>query len=142
MRIGTYWAIGYLAVTGIVTVLVPNALFIRMTPIVWVDYILWPLSALLIGAFMTLRQAMKTSGTRCNVTAGTGGLAAFLGFSCPVCNKVLLLLLGTGGLLTFIEPYRTFIGLAGVALLAVSLAVMWRAYRDAHAGPAAQPALA
>lgn len=132
LRIGAYWTAGYLVFSGVLTVLVPNALFIRMTPIVWVDYILWPLSAILIGGFMTLRHAMRQCGAACTTTAGAGGLAAFLGFSCPVCNKVLLLLLGTGGVLTFIEPYRTWIGLGGVALLMTAFAVMARAYGRTH----------
>jgi hypothetical protein len=137
LRIGAYWAAGFFVASGILTVLVPNMLFVRMTPISWFDYVIWPVSALLIGGFMALRHAVAKGAAACSTTAGTGGVAAFLGFSCPICNKVLVLLIGTGGVLTFVEPYRHVIGVVGLLILAGASWWMLRVY--AAASPATEP---
>jgi len=54
-------------------------------------------------------------------TAGLGGVLGFLGVACPVCNKILLMIFGSGLLLTYFEPIRIYVALAGAALLLVAL---------------------
>lgn len=124
-----WWAAGFFVMTGIVSVLLPNTLFMRMTPIVWWDFALWPLGALLAGAFMGVRDAIRSAGTACSTAAGAGGVGAFLGFACPQCNHLLILLMGTGGVLTFVEPYRLYIGIVGELVLVLALGLVWRSYR-------------
>jgi hypothetical protein len=55
--------------------------------------------------------------------AGSGGILGFLGVACPVCNKLLLAIFGSGVLLSYFEPIRLYVGLLGVAALAWAV---WR----------------
>ena len=53
-----------------------------------------------------------------------GGLVAFLAIGCPICNKIVLVLLGTTGALQFFAPIQPLLGAASVVLLAATLG--WR----------------
>ncbi len=64
-----------------------------------------------------------------------GGFAAFLAIGCPVCNKVALLVLGTGGAMSIWAPLQPLVGVASLALLAGTLA--WRLHRRAQGGACA-----
>jgi hypothetical protein len=61
---------------------------------------------------------------RASALGYAGGVAAFLAIGCPVCNKVVLVLLGTSGALTIWAPLQPLLALASLGLLAVTLA--WR----------------
>ncbi|MFP5579461.1 MAG: hypothetical protein ACLGIZ_14710, partial [Acidimicrobiia bacterium] len=50
-----------------------------------------------------------------------GGLLTFFAVGCPVCNKVVLVALGSAGALTWFEPVQPFLQLAAVGLLAWGL---------------------
>lgn len=53
--------------------------------------------------------------------AGAGAIIGFLGIACPVCNKVLVLLIGSALLLEYFEPVRLYVALAGAVLLAAAV---------------------
>lgn len=53
--------------------------------------------------------------------AGAGAVIGFLGIACPVCNKVLVFLVGSTLLLEYFEPVRPYVALGGVALLALAI---------------------
>jgi hypothetical protein len=55
---------------------------------------------------------------------------------CPICNKLVVLLLGTSGALTFFGPAQLYIGLVSLALLGWTLRLRARAV----AGPCPVPA--
>jgi hypothetical protein len=50
-----------------------------------------------------------------------GGLVSFFAVGCPVCNKLVLLALGTTGARQWFEPIQPFLAVASVVLLAVAL---------------------
>jgi hypothetical protein len=101
---------------GTVTALWPNPFFIRMTPTSGMELPLLAIEALLAGLYLGIRR------TSCALpSAGAGGLLTFLGVACPICNKLLVLLFGSGLLLAYLEPYRSYLGAAGLALTAVAL---------------------
>ena len=52
---------------------------------------------------------------------GVGGLLAFFAVGCPVCNKLVLLALGTTGAMELFAPVQPLLALASVVLLAVAL---------------------
>lgn len=68
-----------------------------------------------------------------------GGIAAFVAIGCPVCNKIVLLALGTTGALNVFAPIQPLIGLASLVILAAT--VRWSLRRRA-AGCAVPPAKA
>lgn len=117
---------------GIPTVLISNHWFIRMTPTSSQDYIIWILSALLIGPVTALallypikQDVQKAGGGR----AILGTILSLLSVGCPVCNKVIVFLLGFSGAMTFFNPLRPFLGIASVVLLAATLFLRVRVLR-------------
>ena len=123
---------------GVPTRLIPNPLFSRVLPTGPQDYVIWIASVLLLGpllALMTLypMPSQKAAPGKRSV-AGTGralggALLSFFSVGCPVCNKVVVLLLGLGGAMTIFNPLRPFLGLASIVLLAVTLFLRVRVVR-------------
>src|SRR5437660_6519690 len=123
---------------GVPTLLIPNHLFGRTVPTSPQDYAIWIVSALLLGpllALMTLYpmpSQKAPQGKRSVVGSGRafgGALLSFFSVGCPVCNKVVVLLLGMGGAMTLFNPMRPFLGLASIALLSVTVFLRVRALR-------------
>lgn len=50
-----------------------------------------------------------------------GGFLTFFAVGCPVCNKLVLLALGTSGALTWFEPVQPVLSVAAIAVLAWAL---------------------
>jgi hypothetical protein len=50
-----------------------------------------------------------------------GGFLTFFAVGCPVCNKLVLLALGTSGALTWFEPVQPLLSLAAIGVLAWAL---------------------
>lgn len=111
-------AVALLAFAGLGTVsaLWRNPLFVRMTPAGELEIALLAALSLLLGLYVAVRRPACS-----NFTAGTGGVLGFLGVACPVCNKLLLLLLGGDLLLTYFEPVRIYVAAAGVAMVATAV---------------------
>lgn len=118
-------ALASFAIIGTVTALWPNPLFARMTPVQGFEVWLLAAQSLLIGLYVGVRRP------RCPVRkAGLGSVLAFLGIACPTCNKILLLLFGSGLLLEYFEPLRLYVAAAGVILTAAALASEYRVARN------------
>jgi len=123
---------------GIPTRLIPTPLFSRVVPTSPQDYVIWIVSALLLGpllSLMTLYPMPTPKATPGKQSiAGTGrafggALLSFFSVGCPVCNKVVVLLLGLGGAMTIFNPLRPFLGLASLVLLGVTLFLRVRVVR-------------
>lgn len=109
-------ALATFLILGTITALWTNPFFIRMTPAgSWEIAILTALSVE-AGLYASLRMA--ACGGR---TAGSGGVLGFLGIACPVCNKVLLYLFGSQLLLSYFEPVRIYVAIAGLVLLGAAI---------------------
>lgn len=109
-------AAGTFVLIGTVTALWANPLFTRMTPTSGYEYWLLIAESLLVGLYFGMRKPVTTK------TCGTvGGILGFLGIACPVCNKLLLFLFGSGLLLSYFEPIRLYVGIIGILLLAFSV---------------------
>jgi len=57
---------------------------------------------------------------------GLGGLLAFFAVGCPICNKVVVIALGTSGALTWFAPVQPYLGVVALGLLAWALRVRLR----------------
>lgn len=99
------------------TRLVANPWFTRMTPTRPQDYVFLVVSSLLLGASLAVGRHQRLSGTR----PLAGGVATYLAVGCPVCNKIVVMLLGTGGAMTWFAPLQPLIAIAGVLVLAMAL---------------------
>ncbi len=97
---------------GTVAALWDNPVFVRMTPAGGWEIAMLAAMSLAAGIYVAIRRPF------CSVKgAGAGGLLAFLGVACPVCNKVLLLIFGGELLMTYFEPVRIYVAAAGALLL-------------------------
>jgi hypothetical protein len=122
---GKSWAVAALAavlglvVIGLPTAIYENPFFVRMTPVRPQDYVIWALSAALIGLIVgSYFVARSTSGDGKVVS---GGLLSVIAVGCPTCNKLVVLLLGTSGALNIFAPLQLYVGIASVFLLAWTL---------------------
>jgi hypothetical protein len=111
-------------VLGVPTDLVPTPLFRRMSPVAWWDYPIWAASAALAGLIAATYVAPGGVAAGREKTALGGGLLSYLAVGCPSCNKLAVLALGAGGASSYFAPVQPFLGLAGLGVLAATLA--WR----------------
>jgi len=119
-------AVAALLIVGIPTDVVPNHWFTRMTPVRPQDYAFLGLTALFSG----LIGASYAFPNSCPVDQGkltAGGLLSFLAIGCPICNKLIVLLLGVGGALTYFAPIQPVLGGLSIAMLGVAAWYRWRA---------------
>ena len=122
---------------GLPTVLIPNPFFTRMTPTSLQDYVISGISIVLIGPVMALAilypTIRKTAPSDPALTGGgralAGTLLSFFAVGCPICNKLVVLLLGLGGAMTIFNPLRPFLGTASIALLGITLFLRVRVLR-------------
>ena len=108
-----------LALIGIPAAIIDNPFFVRQTPVRAQDYVVWVATALLTGLIAgsyTLPAKVSQGGK-----TASGGILSFLAVGCPICNKLVVLLLGVSGALTYFAPLQLYIGIASLALLAWAL---------------------
>ncbi len=117
-------AILFAAVIAVPTRLVPNGWFRRMTPTRPQDYAFLAVASILAGLVIGLHHLAARGPQRAFVA---GGLGTFLAVGCPVCNKVVVALIGVAGATGVFAPLQPVIGLGSIALLA------WAVHRTARA---------
>lgn len=108
---------------GVPTALVPNPFFSRSVPPVWWNHVVLVLTALLSA--VVLATYVRTEASRRDVRERTGralgsagAVLSFLAVGCPVCNKAVLLLVGTSGALSYWAPLQPVVAVVSLALLA------------------------
>lgn len=131
-------ALGALAtavVIGVPTDVIPNPLFGRPVDVTWWSPPVLVITAVLGGLMLATYVATPgTPGTpgqdamgslsaadRPGRIASVGGLLGFLAVGCPVCNKLVVVALGTSGALSWFAPLQPILAVASVVVLAVAL---------------------
>lgn len=119
--IGSVVAFLVFLVFGIVTVLIKNPYFIRMTPVHWYDYAFLILTALLTGVYASLYYYNKSNkesvDKKCNYAASGGIIGGLFSFGCAICNKLLVFLLGLSGVIAYFMPLQPILGIISIAVL-------------------------
>jgi hypothetical protein len=144
-----YWAVALLAGTaslvlyGLLAAIIPNPIFGRIIPADASAIVVWIVSAPLMGMLAAtyvvgvparLRPTSAAVSSRDDSGSGAftlGGFATFFAIGCPICNKIVLLALGTSGALNLFAPIQPLIGGASLVLLLTTL--IWRLRRRAQA---------
>ncbi|MGW9521999.1 hypothetical protein ACWGSE_07755 [Streptomyces diastaticus] len=114
-------AVATALIVGVPTAVVPTPFFGREIPVQWWNYPALALTALLSGLVLgTYLRPGPSSATPApgGPLGSVGGVLSFFAVGCPVCNKIVLLLLGTGGALSYWAPLQPLLALASVGLLA------------------------
>ncbi|MCX2728423.1 hypothetical protein OO015_13085 [Thermomicrobium sp. 4228-Ro] len=125
---GSFGALVTAGLIGIPTALIPNPLFSRMILPDTIDYVIFAATVVLVAAL----AATYAWPSACPLPQGRttlGTVATYFAVGCPVCNKLVLLLLGTSGALQWFAPIQPLLGVLGLGLLAWALAVRVRAVR-------------
>jgi hypothetical protein len=137
-------AVSALAI-GLPTDVIPNPVFGRQgTPVEpWAVPVL-VITAVLSGLlFATYYQPGDAAGSdvaarsdddvddtvgldRSSRFGGLGGLLSFFAVGCPICNKVVVIALGTSGALSWFAPVQPYLGVIALGLLAWALRVRLR----------------
>lgn len=117
-------------IIGVPTGVVRTSFYTRMTPVTWWDYPVWAVSAVLVGltaaTYVRARDAMPTAAPdRTTRTAAATFLATFA-VGCPICNKLVVGLIGVSGALTYWAPLQPVLGVLSIALLLTGLVVRLR----------------
>lgn len=126
-----------LLAVGLVTAIVDNPLFVRMTPVRVQDYAIWLASGLLMGLITGTFVGPAPASHEGKVLSG--GLLSLLAVGCPICNKLVVLLLGVSGALTVFGPAQLYLGALSVALLAWTFRLRVRAVARTCSVPAFRP---
>ncbi|MFC4949301.1 hypothetical protein [Pseudonocardia sp. GCM10023141] len=109
---------------GVPTDVLDTPLFTRMTPVRGWEYPMLAATALLAGLWAGLPGQPGGAGK-----VGVSGLVTTLAIGCPVCNKVVVALLGVSGALGVWAPIQPLLGIASVLSLAVAVGLRWRGTR-------------
>ena len=113
---------------GIPTGVVETSLYTRMTPVVWWNYPVWAISSVLAGltaaTYVPAGRPVPAAERPARPVVATV-LSAFA-VGCPVCNKLVVGLVGASGALSYWAPLQPILGVLAIAMLAVALVVRVR----------------
>jgi len=124
---GLVGAIAVALLVGLPTDVVPNPVFGRSVAVTWWSYPTLVVTAVLGGLLIATYVRDATLDTADTVderparTGGAGGLLSFFAVGCPVCNKVVVIALGTVGARRWFEPIQPLLAVVSLILLAVAL---------------------
>jgi hypothetical protein len=127
---GWRWRRGLLAtvlsalVVGVPTDVVDTDWFTRMTPVRWWEYPVLALTAVLTGLWFAIVRAGSDERGRAGVLGTT--FLSTLAVGCPVCNKIVVGLLGMSGALGVWAPVQPVLAVLSLAALGAAVVVRWR----------------
>ncbi len=128
--------VGTLAVAllvGIPTDVIPNPIFGRPVPVTWWSYPVLALTAVLGGLLIATYvrparvgaagsdEVSEAAAERDAKRGGIAGLLSFFAVGCPVCNKIVLLAVGTVGAREWFEPLQPYLAAMSLALMSYAL---------------------
>lgn len=110
---GLVSAVFFLLVTGAVTGLIQNPLYVRMVPITVFDYFFLLSTSVLAGLYFGKEKCSLLGGR----IAGISGVTGFLAFGCPICNVILLSFFSTSAIMTYFDPLRPYLGFISTLMI-------------------------
>ena len=128
------WLVGVLVmvlsalVIGVPTGVIETDLYTRMTPVLWWNYPVWALSSVLAGLIAATYVGPRGGASKPDRSARTAGatLLSVFAVGCPVCNKLVIALLGVSGALNLWAPLQPLLGVLSVSVLVAALTVRLR----------------
>ena len=115
---------------GLPTDVIPNPVFGRPVDVTWWSYPVLVVTGLpggLLAAtyvrddrFMA-GDELTDADQRVARNGGFGGLLSFFAVGCPVCNKLVVIALGTVGAREWFEPIQPLLAVGSIVLMVVAL---------------------
>lgn len=109
--------------------LIENPVFGRPIEPKPIDYVILAITSALIGLILAIRPERSEATERQETRTMFGGFISFLAVGCPVCNQIVVALVGTSGALGWWAPVQPVVGLLAVGLLLYTLRMRLRTYR-------------
>lgn len=113
-------------VVAVPTDLIDTPIFSREVPPTWWSFPVLGVTAVLTGLLLATYVSREPaagsepggedSGSRGRFGAA-GAIVSFFAVGCPVCNKLVLLALGTSGAMQYFEPIQPLLAALSIALL-------------------------
>jgi hypothetical protein len=119
-------AAGYVIAVGVVTAVIPSPFFDRKLAVDGWNVASLVVPALLFGALVATYLIPWPNLCRVGGRAGAGGVLSVLAAGCPVCNKLVVLAVGTTGAVNYFRPIQPALGALSVLLLGDALRVRWQ----------------
>jgi hypothetical protein len=120
----------YALLVAIPTDLVDTPLFWREVPPTWWS---WPalvvssaLAGVLTASYVAAAGPVPGAEDRPRRGGLVGGVLTYFAVGCPVCNKLVLLALGSAGAMTWFEPFQPVLQVLALAVLLWALRVRIR----------------
>ena len=111
---------------GVPTGIVKTSFYTRMTPVLWWNYPVWAVSAVLAGliaaTYVRVGGGSVQARDRPARSLGAMVLSTFA-VGCPICNKLVVATIGVTGALNYWAPIQPILGVLSVGLLGAALAV-------------------
>ena len=119
-------AMAYFLVVGVATAVLPSPFFVRKLGVdVWnVASLVIP--ALLFGPLAATYLVPWPNACRVGGRAGAGGVLSFFAAGCPVCNKLVVLAIGTTGAVEVFRPLQPLLGALSILMLGIALWARWQ----------------
>lgn len=106
---------------GVPTGIIGTPLYHRMTPVLWWNYPVWALTALLSGLLWATYVRSADDSTRPSQIGVGSGVLSLLAVGCPICNKIVVLAIGVSGALTVWAPLQPALAVVSLSLLGWAL---------------------
>ncbi len=116
-------------VIGVPTGIVATPFYHRMTPVLWWNYPVWAVTALLSGLILATYIRTDDVSSRPSQVGFAGGFLSLLAVGCPICNKVVVLAIGVTGALNLWAPLQPLIAVLSLGLLGWALSRRLRGER-------------
>lgn len=114
------------AALGLSTAVIPNPVFGRsIAPTDWAMEVL-VITSVLTGLLTATYVATGAAAQGLDRRGTVGALLSYFAIGCPVCNKLVLIALGTTGAVQFFAPVQPYLAVAGIVVLAWALLVRLR----------------
>lgn len=110
-------------VIGIPTGIIQTSWYTRMTPVLWWNYPVWAISAVLTGVLVATYvrdptvEIPQTQGGKTFV----GSMLSLFAVGCPICNKLVVMAVGVSGALNWFAPIQPVLAVGSLSLLAYAL---------------------
>lgn len=111
-------------VVGVPTDVIDTSYFTRMTPVRWWEYPVLVVTVVLTALWAGIRTSRR-GGESSTAVFGTSVVSA-LAVGCPVCNKIVVGLLGVSGALGVWAPIQPVLAVLSVAVLGAAVVLRWR----------------
>lgn len=117
-------------VVALPTAVIPNPVFGRAIEVTWWSYPVVVITGILGGMLLAtyVKEPHEESSSDIPVDKASklgmaGGIVSFFAVGCPVCNKLVLIALGTSGAISWFAPIQPFLALGSIVLMVIALGI-------------------